>query len=94
MNYVNKIRRIVSLQKALPRARAYADRHSDDITVDIDFRIEGRIDALQHELKCWWWVDTESDHEKRHIRHRQLRTACRLLGLDYFSALSGYRYCA
>lgn len=91
MDYVKTLRRIAALQKALPRAEAYADRHSDNIAVDIDFRIQGKIEVLQNELNRWK-ADAEHDHAQHHMRYRQIRTACRILGLDWISTLHDWSY--
>lgn len=85
MNYVNCIKRIVALLSAHSRACDFAERHADDITVDIDFKIEDKISDLRAGVAEW--VNSSETRKIRCNRRKQLRTACRLLGVDVYTVL-------
>jgi hypothetical protein len=85
MDYVNRIKRIIALVAAYNRASDYAMRHSNDITIDIDFKFQDKIAELQSSILAW--VNGSEIRKVRVNRRKQLNTACRLLKADIYQVL-------
>lgn len=82
MEYIKIIRRINAVECGLHRAYDYVSRHRDDITIDIDFKLEDKLEYLRGELRTWA-RDNAVPAKVRVNRRKQLRLACRLLGTSY-----------
>ena len=82
MQIVNIITRIGKLMKARDRANQYAERNPE---TEIDFRIQEKIISLQTEIKDYFKL--EENKEKRIGKRKSIKTACRLLNLDYYKII-------
>lgn len=81
MNYVNVIRRIDLLNKAFDRTPD-DDRHETIMEAIWDKR-----KTLVGSLKAYLDEDAPVGSEKRKAKRQQLKTACRLLNVEYHSVM-------
>lgn len=82
MTYVKTIKRICALRNAVTRADAYVVHHDDS---EIDFQITGKISALRDSLAAW--TSAPESRKDKYLRRKQIRLACKLMGIDYLSVL-------
>lgn len=79
MKYVNLIRRIDLLNKAFDRTPD-DDRHEKILDA-----IWGKREMLVNELKSYMRENAPIGSYARRIKRTQVKTACRLLGINYHS---------
>lgn len=76
MKYINIIRRIMKIDAAVERI-PNADRYDDILD-----RLYDKRDELVGQLKAW--IKGSDSRVVRYQHRKQLITACRLMGVDYY----------
>lgn len=91
MKYVNTIRRIAMLSKALHRSQnADHDEHYEDRIFDAEDRVIAKRYELSRSLRNYVTCPDRTNRELRRQyanRRKQVKLACRLLGVDYYGII-------
>lgn len=77
MKIVRTLRRIQALQNGYARASRYAERFPE---TDIDFLIGDKLNEVSRCLREWM---NGGDVDTRRRNRKQVKLACKIMGLDY-----------
>lgn len=85
MKYVNVIRRIIAIDKGLLRIDFFDEKYDD-----IWFKLLDKRSALVKSIKDFTECPDRTNKELRYksfLYRKQVRLACRLLGVDYYKVI-------